>query len=248
MASAYAISVSGKSPPTVIIPPVPGVDGKPLGAAGNGADGQSSGWFGGKCKKPAGPGLPGNGGFGAPPAQGGANGGNAHSVTITISDYSGDPLMILNNGGNGANGNDGGVGGKGSDGGTAGHQPSACKAIIPGGIGGNAGNGGDAGAGGTAGDAADIVVTMGHGFSHIPVGAVSNGGTAGLFGQAGIAGNTGSGGTGSDGTIAPGGTPANNGTQPPGGQGGYGGSFVAKVDPGQALTYLKISVQSHSAA
>lgn len=247
MASTYAINVSGKSPPTVIIPPVPGVDGPPLGTAGNGADGESSGLFGWTCKKPAGPGLPGNGGLGAPPAQGGANGGNACSVTITIADYSGDPLMILNNGGNGANGNDGGVGGKGSDGGKAGRQPSACKTIVPGGIGGNAGNGGDAGAGGAAGNAADIVVTMGKSFGQPPVGADSSGGTAGLFGQPGVAGAPGNGGTGSDGTIASGGTPASNGHQPPGGNGGYGGSFVANIDPSQAPTYVKISVQAYQA-
>src|SRR5262245_8090830 len=118
MADSYQINVSGPDAQTVVITPVNGIDGTPLGPAGNGKDGQAG--FDNTCKVQATPGCPGNLGTGAPPADSGAKGGNAFSVTITCSEYSGGPLTLLNNGGAGADGNSGGRGGSGSDGGNAG--------------------------------------------------------------------------------------------------------------------------------
>jgi hypothetical protein len=239
----YDLNVSGSKAQTVVNTPVNGKNGEPLGPAGNGKDGQADLWH--KCVQPAGPGQPGNAGFGAPPADGGANGGNAVSVTITCSEYSGDPVSLLNMGGDGATGNTGGVGGSGSSGGNAGKQPKGCNDVISGGIGGAAGSGGNAGAGGKAGNAGDVVVVYGSGFSQVPISAQSGGGQVGMFGQPGQAGTPGTGGLNSDGTSALSGSAAGGGGSGKAGDGGYGGSFKATTDPNKPPRYLMISVQTH---
>jgi len=246
MADSYQINVSGPDAKTVVIPPVNGIDGTPLGPAGNGKDGVA-GKFDHTCEQQATPGLPGNFGTGAPPADSGASGANAFNVTITCSEYSGGTLMLLNNGGAGADGNSGGKGGSGSDGGNAGKQPAkACTDVIAGGTGGNAGRGGAAGKAGDGGNAGDIAVVYGPGFSDNPVSAISNGGKAGMYGQPGLPGTPGKGGMGSDGTQASSGAAAGGGASGGGGKGGYGGSFEANPDKKMPGTYLKISVMAHT--
>lgn len=242
MSDTYDVNVSGANAQTVVIPPVNGKDGDPLGPAGDGADGTAQNKT---CVQQAGPGLPGNGGSGAPSAPGGANGGDAYTVTITCSEYSGAPLSLRNWGGNGGNGNDGGAGGKGSDGGKAGNQPTGCKQLIYGGIGGAAGSGGNAGGAGKGGNASDVVVVYGSGFSALPVTADSKGGNPGKVGQPGTAGTPGKGGLNSDGTQNYSGSAGGGGSSGTAGAGGYGGSFTGNTDKSQGPTYLKISVQSH---
>jgi hypothetical protein len=242
MATSFDVTVSGAKAQTAIVPPVNGKDGLPLGAAGNGANGQADAFH--KCTMQAGPGLPGNPGIGAPPANSGANGGDAYSVIITCSQYAGDPLALLNNGGDGADASSGGNGGNGSDGGNAGTQPKGCTQTIAGGVGGGAGQGGNAGSGGKAGNAGDIVVIYGSSFTSVPISATSNGGNPGKFGQPGLPGTPGKGGLGSDGTAAGSGGAAGGGAFGKGGDGGYGGSFNATQDSTKPSGYLKISVQT----
>lgn len=242
MATSFDVSVSGAKAKTAIVPPVDGIDGEALGPKGNGADGVADKFH--ACTQQAGPGLPGNFGTGALPADSGANGGDAPSVTITCSQYAGDPLVLVNNGGDGADASSGGNGGKGSDGGNAGSQPKGCTQTITGGTGGAAGQGGNAGSGGRAGNAGDIVIVYGSDFASVPVSATSNGGNPGKFGQPGAAGTPGKGGLGSDGTAAASGGRAGGGASGKGGDGGYGGSFNATQDSTKPASYLKISVQT----
>jgi hypothetical protein len=241
MASSYDLNVSGSKAQTVVKPPVNGKDGQPLGPDGNGANGTASAWG---CTTPAGIGQPGNYGHGAPPADNGDNGGDAYSVTITCSEYSGAPLNLLNSGGDGATGQNGGTGGKGSDGGNAGKQPKACKGVIQGGVGGASGSGGNAGGGGKAGNAGDVVVVYGSGFTQVPISADSSGGNAGGVGQPGPAGTPGKGGLNSDGSSAMVGSMGGAGQSGKAGDGGYGGSFSASADPSKPANYLMISVQT----
>jgi hypothetical protein len=242
MAGTYDLNVSGAKAQTIVITPVNGKDGAPLGPAGDGPDGKAQYKT---CTQQAGPGLPGNEGTTAPTAQGGANGGDAVTATITCSEYSGGKLALLNHGGDGADGNSGGAGGKGSAGGKAGNQPTGCKQLIYGGIGGAAGGGGNAGGAGKGGNASDVVVISGSGFSSPPVTADSAGGNPGKVGTPGNAGNPGQGGLNSDGTQNSSGAQGGGGASGTAGAGGYGGSFKAYTDTKKPSTYLKISVQSH---
>lgn len=246
MASSYDIVVSGTKAKAVVITPVNGRNGDPLGPDGNGANGECDPHNSKKCAVPAGPGQPGNGGFDAPPAVAGGGGLDAFAVTITCTDYSGDPLNIANLGGDGALGNTGGVGGAGSDGGNAGTQPPCCKQLVYGGIGGGAGKGGAAGNGGDAGGAGDIIVTYGAGLSGIPAGATSGSGTPGQPGTPGDPGTPGAGGMNSDGTQYDPGARGGPGAAGTIGKAGYAGSFTATVDKAVAPRYLKIETSPHS--
>lgn len=246
MASSYDIVVSGTKAQAVVIPPVNGKDGEPLGPAGNGSPGVAgTGVYSKTCVTQATPGETGNFGLNAPAAQGGNNGASAFTVTITCNSYSGDPLNIANLGGDGSDGNDGGAGGKGSDGGKAGTQPKPCKQFVTGGPGGRSGNGGAAGNGGDAGSAADINVIYGPGISGVPAGATGASGVPGKAGVAGLTGTPGAGGLNSDGTSAdPGGTGGPGASGIPGTI-GYAGSFNATPGTNVPDTYLQIATTSH---
>ncbi len=240
MAIQYDLLVKGPDGQDAPNPMTPGVNGLPLGPAGNGAPGTKDMF--GKCEKPAGPGLPGNKGVGAPPAESGENGTDAYAVKITCGAFNGNPVSLLVSGGNGGMAGSGGVGGNGGDGGNAGTQPKSCTGVISGGMGGPSGVGGTAGNGGDAGKSADVSIIYGPQITTIPVSAKITAGTPRNPGNPGDPGTPGKGGLNSDGTHALPGGQAGSGGQGNGGKQGYTGAFNSNMDPSQAPTYVSISI------
>jgi hypothetical protein len=220
----------------------PVADGTPGAIVGNGKDGTTTIW--GKCETPAEPGPPGNrGGDALNPGNSGGNAKNAPSIMLTVTEYSGPALRVLNQGGTGGKAGTGGTGGPGGNGGNAGTQPSACKGVVPGGIGGSGGTGSVGGNAGNAGNAGDVTIVLGPSLNlNDAVQVTHNPGVPGDYGAGGGCGPFGLGGKGTDGKVAPKGGLGGGGPSGKGGNGGDGGSIASSQDGKQPPYYLKLQV------
>lgn len=222
--------------------PVPtGTPGEPLGPEGNGPPGKTDP-FRIKCEQPAGPGLPGNDGGTAPPANSGVNGESAPGGRFTCDEFVGAALDVWNHGGNGGNGASAGAGGNGGPGGNAGHQPKPCRDVILGGSGGRGGMGGRAGNGGDAGSGGNVTVLLG---TDLPGGLVSvdsRPGRPGEQGQPGGAGTPGQSGRNSDNSLAPAAGQLGPGAVGTAGRAGASGSVALRSDSSLGPTGILIAI------